>query len=62
MAVNSNIRVPRAYGNQLHSPVYENMTGTIKAAVMVGDMTATDCANNSTGPRQCFLRDVIDIS
>jgi hypothetical protein len=36
-------------------PVVENISGTISAAVMVGEMTAMFCATSSTRLRQCGL-------
>ena len=36
-------------------PVFENISGTINAAVIVGEMSAIFCASNSTKLRQCGL-------
>src|SRR5271154_6186507 len=46
---------PRANENQLMFPAFENIRGTIKAAVIVGEIKAIFCANNSTKLRQCGL-------
>src|ERR1700678_4501289 len=46
---------PRANENQLMFPLLENIRGTIKAAVIVGEITAMFCANNSAKLRQCGL-------
>jgi hypothetical protein len=37
-------------------PVFENITGTINAAVMVGEINAIPWASNSKGPRASFFK------
>ena len=47
--------VPTAYDSQLTLPVFENIKGTISAAVMVGEISAMFCASSSTKFRQFGL-------
>src|ERR1700688_4055359 len=47
--------VPSAYESQLQSPVFPYITGMMRAAVMVGDISAMPCASSSAKPRQFFL-------
>ncbi len=47
--------MPTAYDSQLTLPVFENIRGTISAAVMVGEMSAMFCASSSTKFRQFAL-------
>src|SRR5258708_4924379 len=54
-ATNRSMIVPTAYESQLMFPVLENISGTINAAVMVGDIRAMFCASNSTKFRQFGL-------
>jgi hypothetical protein len=48
--------VPMAYDSQLMFPEFENMRGTIRAAVMVGDMTPMFWARSSVKLRTPGLR------
>src|SRR5882757_707232 len=54
-ATNTSMTVPSAYESQLQSPEFPYITGMMRAAVMVGDISAMPCANSSTKPKQFFL-------
>src|SRR5229473_3530174 len=55
-ATNTSMIVPSAYESQLQSPVFPYITGMMRAAVMVGDMSAMTYDSSSTKHRQFFLR------
>src|SRR5580698_3550827 len=59
-ATNNNITVPTANASQPRFPVFENISGTMSAAVMVGEMRAMFCASSSTKFRQ-FVRSLVSV-
>src|ERR1700722_14596576 len=47
---NSSITVPNRYASQVPWPAFENASGMMRAAVIVGDISATDWASSAGNP------------